>query len=134
MKEDLADWLTRPLSKHIPTLHPVPHAEEWYRQWVDHPDLDEYWKQNGYYFEGFYADYPDVPIFHLGGYYDFLTLGTCRNYHGLKAIKNSTQFLLLGPWTHGPMNARFSWQARSSSASQRLSIGTQSGSHSSISS
>jgi putative CocE/NonD family hydrolase len=110
MKEDLADWLTRPLAKHIPALRTVPHAEEWYRQWVDHPDLDEYWQQNGYYFEGFYADYPDIPVFHLGGYYDFLTLGTVRNYRGLRLTKSSTQFLLLGPWTHGPLNARFSWQ------------------------
>jgi hypothetical protein len=109
-KADLATWLTRPLSEHFRILRPVPHAEEWYRAWVDHPDLDDYWKQNGYCFEGFHDAYPDVPIFHMGGYYDFLTLGTIRNYVGLVAAKSSPQFMLLGPWTHGPMNARYSWQ------------------------
>jgi len=109
-RKHLADWLTRPLCEHFRALRAIPHAEEWYRAWVDHPDLDDYWKQNGYYFEGVHQQYPDVPVFHMGGYYDFLTLGTVRNYVGLKAIKDSTQFLLLGPWTHGPVRSRPSWQ------------------------
>ncbi|HET9902310.1 MAG TPA: CocE/NonD family hydrolase [Xanthobacteraceae bacterium] len=109
-REQLAAWLTRPLSEHFRLLREVPMAEAWYRAWVDHADLDDYWKQNGYYFEGFYDRYPDVPVFHMGGYYDFLTLGTVKNYRGLKALKTSPQFLLLGPWTHGPLRARSSWQ------------------------
>ena len=109
-KADMVDWFTRPLSEHFRILRPVPHAEQWYRAWVDHPDFDDYWKQNGYYFEGHYGAYPDMPIFHMGGYYDFLTLGTIRNYAGLRAAKSELQFMMLGPWTHGPMNARYSWQ------------------------
>lgn len=106
----LRELLTTPICKHFRLFRSVPHAEEWYRKWVDHPDLDDYWKQNGYYFEGFYDAYPDVPGFFMGGYYDFLTLGTVRNYSGLKALKSSPQFLLLGPWCHGPVNARKTWQ------------------------
>jgi putative CocE/NonD family hydrolase len=109
-RSQLAQWLTRPLSEHFRLFRLVPEAEKWYRAWVDHPDFDDYWKQNGYYFEGFHADYPDVPVFHMGGYYDFLTLGTVRNYAGLKKAKTSPQFLLLGPWTHGPLRSRSSWQ------------------------
>lgn len=106
----LRSWLAIPMSKHLRLLRPVPHAEEWYRNWLDHPDLDDYWKQNGYYFEGHYDDYPDVPGFFMGGYYDFLTLGTVRNYVGLSELKDSPQFLFLGPWCHGPLNARKTWQ------------------------
>jgi putative CocE/NonD family hydrolase len=109
-KEQLAAWLTRPLSEHFRIFRSVPHAEAWYREWVNHPDFDDYWKQNGYYYEGFHDAYPDMPVFHMGGYYDFLTLGTVKNYVGLKARKKSPQFLLLGPWTHGPVRARSSWQ------------------------
>lgn len=108
--DQLWEWLAVPMSRHPRLFREVPHAERWYREWLDHPDLDEYWKQNGYYFEGHYDDYPDVPVFFVGGYYDFLTLGSVRNYVGLSARKDSPQFLLLGPWCHGPLNMRKTWQ------------------------
>jgi uncharacterized protein len=109
-KAHLRAWLAQPLFKHLRLLRPVPHAQEWYRNWVQHPDLDDYWKQNGYYFEGFYDRYPDVPAFFLGGYYDFHTLGVVNNYTGLRSRKEAPQFLMLGPWCHGPVRARKSWQ------------------------
>jgi putative CocE/NonD family hydrolase len=105
-REDMFEWLKLHPDKHDRLFRDFPNAQQWYRDWLDHPDMDDYWKQNAYCFEGFYEDNVDIPAFFLGGYYDFCELGTVTNYEGLAAAKDSPQYLMLGPWCHGPLNAR----------------------------
>ncbi len=96
------EWMRQPLFKHLQLLEDVPLAKQWYKAWIDHPDYDDYWKQNGYNFEGFYDRYPDVPVYFLGSWYDFFIKGTIRNYLGLSAIHKTPKLLTVAGSAHGP--------------------------------
>jgi putative CocE/NonD family hydrolase len=47
------------------------------------------------------ADYRDVPVLHLTGWYDSWTRQVTMNYEALSKAKSSPQRLTIGPWTHG---------------------------------
>jgi putative CocE/NonD family hydrolase len=85
-------------------------ALKWYSDWVEHQDYDDYWKQNGYSFEGFHHKFPDIPIYYFGGWYDFHNRGTINNYMCVAKIHRSPTFLMIGPWCHGAAAARLTWQ------------------------
>ncbi len=95
----LAAWLKAAPLKRTSPLRFTPTYQEWYADWRAHPDSDEYWKQNGYNFEECHADYPEIPICFLGGWYDIFKRGTLRNFAGLSQRKAYTK-LIMGPWTH----------------------------------
>ena len=73
-----------------------------YRDWLAHPDLDDYWRRWRI------ADhYPrlDLPAFHTGGWHDIFLGGTLRNYTGMRAAAatpgaRAAQRLVVGPWSH----------------------------------
>jgi len=109
-QKNMFEWMRKPLSKHFQLLEEVPMARQWYMDWVNHPDYDDYWKQNGYNFEGFYDRYPDIPIYFMGGWYDYFTLGTIRNYVGLSQIHESPTLLTMAGSRHGPSPATQSVQ------------------------
>jgi len=104
-QDNQLEWMRKPLSKHFQLFEEVPMARQWYMDWVNHPDYDDYWKQNGYNSEGFYDRYPDIPIYFMGGWYDFFVLGTIRNYEGLSKIHNSPTLLTVVGSSHGPSRA-----------------------------
>lgn len=109
-EENIRGWFEKPLSKHIDLFKEVPLAQKWYSDWVHHQDYDDYWRQNGYSFEGFHQNYPDIPSYYYGGWYDFHNRGTINNYTGVVKIHKSPTFLMIGPWCHGPGAARQTWQ------------------------
>lgn len=43
----------------------------------------------------------DVPVLHIGGWYDVFLSGTLRNFMGMRERGHRDQRLLIGPWTHG---------------------------------
>ena len=43
----------------------------------------------------------DLPALHIGGWYDVFLRGTIRNFLGMRAKQPESQYLLIGPWTHG---------------------------------
>lgn len=82
----------------------------YFRDWLDHPSYDSYWKQLS--IEEQY-DKICVPAYHTGGWYDVFLRGTLRNYMGIKAhgcneSVRRAQRLLIGPWAHGPYDGRMS--------------------------
>lgn len=103
-QENLLQWFEEPLSQHFQVFEEVPMAKQWYMDWVNHPDLDDYWKQNGYYFM-YYDRYPDIPMYFMGGWYDFFNIGTIRNYSGLSSIQEYPKLLTMFPSAHGPSRA-----------------------------
>ena len=106
VQQNMYSWFSAHPEKHKRLFRDVPNALQWYDDWLAHPDLDEYWKQNAYYFEESYDQYPDVPAYFMGGFYDFCELGTVTNFEGVRATARSAPtFLMLGPWCHGPHNA-----------------------------
>jgi len=54
----------------------------YYEDWLSHPDYDDYWKQ--WSIEENFSKIA-VPMLQVGGWYDIFSLGTLRNYMGVKA-------------------------------------------------
>src|SRR4051794_40296998 len=74
----------------------------YYREWLEHPDYDDYWR----------ALAPKeshgnitVPTLNIGGWYDLFLGGTIANYLGMKQRGATdaarTPRLIIGPWAHG---------------------------------
>ncbi len=53
----------------------------YFKDWLAHPNFDEYWKQIS--IEDHYAQI-QVPVYHLGAWYDIFLGGTLKNYMRLK--------------------------------------------------
>jgi len=73
-----------------------------WRDWFDHPTLDDYWKEQSYQDQLLEAT---VPILHVSGWYDDVLVGTTENYvnlttRGASADARTKQWLLIGPWGH----------------------------------
>jgi hypothetical protein len=93
-----------PLSAY-PTLRWAPGWQYFY-DWLDRNQDGPYWWQqsvglNHYRFQ--------VPVYHLGGWYDLFLKGTLENFQGLRknagtALSRDNQKLVIGPWIHGPTN------------------------------
>jgi len=70
--------------------------------WIAHPDYDSYWKALA--IEERYGDVK-VPVFNIGGWYDFFSIGTPLNFIGMRERGGSelgrrNQKMLMGPWVH----------------------------------
>lgn len=73
------------------------HIQAW-RDWFDHPALDDYWKEQSYQ-ESLLKS--DVPTLHVSGWYDDVLVGTTENYVNLTTRgAREKQWLLIGPWGH----------------------------------
>lgn len=74
-----------------------------YRDWLEHPVLDDYWRALS-----IDASYGEVlvPALNIGGWYDIFLGGTLENYTrmrregGSESARMGTR-LLVGPWAHG---------------------------------
>ncbi len=97
-------WMRLPAPRHLELFHDVPETAAWYRDWMVHPDYDDYWKQPGLNLKEHYGRYADVPVYVLGGWYDYFLGGTLRAFMGLKAATTTPKKLIVGPWIHGPQN------------------------------
>ena len=77
----------------------------YYRDWVAHPEDDDYWRRWNISRRHHSLD---LPALHRGGWYDIFLGGTLRNFTGMRAHAPSEaartgQRLLVGPWFHnGP--------------------------------
>jgi putative CocE/NonD family hydrolase len=66
-----------------------------WRDWLDHPTRDEYWKSQAY--QERLKD-STIPMLHISGWYDDVLVGTTENFANLRGRTN--QFLMIGPWGH----------------------------------
>ena len=69
----------------------------YYVKWLGHPNRDGFWDSIRPSLD--YAAF-DVPMLHLGGWFDIFGNGTIRNFQGLHAAANGPQHLWMGPWAH----------------------------------
>ena len=74
----------------------------YFRDWVDHPDYDDYWRALA--INERYQDIK-VPVLQIGGWYDFFATGTMNNFVGMRARGGSdrargNQAAVMGPWIH----------------------------------
>lgn len=100
-QEHLYDWYTAlPLRKGLNPLSAAPAYEAYYLDESTHSDDDAYWHTLSMAWEPYYKQTADIPMLHIGGWYDIYLRGTIENWQELSKLKKSPQRLIIGPWTH----------------------------------
>jgi putative CocE/NonD family hydrolase len=79
------------LRQHAPDSH--------YHDWLDHPEPDDYWRKLS---PSTYFQDIDLPILHIGGWYDTYLRGTLKLYQEMASRSRFPQHLIIGPWAHLP--------------------------------
>jgi hypothetical protein len=70
-----------------------------YHEWLLHSTPDEYWEQIS---PKRHLQDVDLPMFHIGGWFDTFLRGTLHCYKDFAARSAYRQQLIVGPWTHLP--------------------------------
>ena len=89
-----------PLRPGTTPLRLVPRYENWLIEALSHGDNDAYWKDVGVDVVDHVAEYKDIPVYHLTGWFDSNLGGTSLNWIALSKTKHN-QKLIIGPWWHG---------------------------------
>ncbi|HBL12334.1 MAG TPA: S15 family X-Pro dipeptidyl-peptidase [Cyanobacteria bacterium UBA11162] len=93
-------------SRNLPFYEPSPRFSEslrkyapnsFYYEWLNHPEAGNYWQQRSPNLQGV-----DLPMLHIGGWFDPYLRGTLRLYKEMAARSTFFQYLLVGPWAHLP--------------------------------
>jgi len=91
-----------PLYDRVPSLNEclrkfAPNA--FYHEWLEHSKPDEYWEQIS---PKRYLQEVDLPMFHIGGWFDTYLRGTLNLYKDMLMRSGERQQLVVGPWEHLP--------------------------------
>jgi uncharacterized protein len=74
--------------------------ESFYHDWLANSQADAaYWQELS---PKSYLQAVDLPMFHIGGWFDSYLRGTLHLYQDLAARNSKPQHLLVGPWAHLP--------------------------------
>jgi hypothetical protein len=73
--------------------------DSFYHDWLAHPQPDEYWEKRS---PRRYMEAVDLPMLHIGGWFDTYMSGTLRFYREMAARSRFLQYLVVGPWAHLP--------------------------------
>ena len=76
-----------PLRKGLSPLSLAPNFESYFLNEATHSDYDAFWKRLGLNWEEYYDQTADVPMLHVGGWFDIFLRGTIKNYVELSARK-----------------------------------------------
>ena len=90
-----------PIRPGMTPLRVVPEYEAWLVEGLRSGPEAPFWQIKGMSVVDHVADYRDVPVLHLTGWYDSWTRQVTMNYEALAKAKKSPQRLMIGPWTHG---------------------------------
>lgn len=90
-----------------PLIEAVPHADSfapYYIEWLKHDTYDQYWSAKSV---THLLKNIDLPVFHIGGWYDIFVSGTIGSYIELSNLAQADanrgkQKLVIGPWHHLP--------------------------------
>ncbi len=74
--------------------------DSFYHQWLNNPNPNaEYWQKRS---PKYLLDNVDLPMLHVGGWFDPYLRGTLNLYQAMIAQSKQPQHLLIGPWAHLP--------------------------------
>ena len=105
-RERVQDWYSAlPLREGLSPLSVAPEFESYLLAEWRHGDYDDVWRAIGINWEEYYDQTADVPMVHVGGWYDIFLRGTIGNFTALRERGRAPQWLIIGPWTHSG-NAR----------------------------
>ena len=100
--EKIADWYQAwPFRKGLNPLSIAPNFEAYILEEVTHGDYDDFWKKTGINWVEYFDQTADVPMVHVGGWYDIFLRGTIQNFQELQSRHKTPKWLIIGPWTHG---------------------------------
>ena len=106
--EGPADWFpTTPFRKGENPLSAAPNFEDYYLEMQNHGDYDDYFRGIGRNWAEYYAASSDIPMLHVGGWYDSYAPGTIQSFLELSRVKSAPMTLVMGPWTHGGNSRSF---------------------------
>ena len=106
-KEAVPELAYEKILKHLPLstgdLRSANYAVKHYRDWIEHPSYDDYWKAIS---DEERFDKVKVPIHTSGGWFDIFLAGTINGYTGMRARGGSPDArsktrMVIGPWGHG---------------------------------
>lgn len=98
-----------PLRAGATPLKFAPDYETWLIEAMKHGDNDAFWADMGSSVVDHVAQYQDVPVMHLTGWYDSWGAQVANlNYVELSKAKKQKQRLIVGPWTHAGQGTSFS--------------------------
>jgi uncharacterized protein len=101
-----------PLRAGTTPLKLAPEYETFLIEAMRHGDYDDYWKNAGSSVVDHVAEYKDIPVYHVSGWYDSWALQVANlNYVELARAKKGPQRLIMGPWTHGGQTDSFAGEA-----------------------
>lgn len=99
--EGPADWFPdTPFRKGENPLSGAPNFEDYYLEMQNHGDYDEYFRGIGRNWTEYYEQTANIPMLHVGGWYDSYAPGTLQTFVALYRDKTEEVSLLMGPWTH----------------------------------
>ena len=95
IRDGLDPLWTLPLSQ-LPGISAA-NVAPWWATWLEHERRDGYWADVAP-----RRDYGafQVPIMHVGGWFDIFGSGVVRNYAGITGAGRTDQQLVVGPWGH----------------------------------
>jgi uncharacterized protein len=96
-----------PLRSGTTPLKFAPDYEKWLVEAMRHGDYDAFWANMGSSVVDHIAEYQDVPVYHVTGWYDSWAQVANLNYVLLSKAKKSLQRLIVGPWSHGGQGVSF---------------------------
>lgn len=88
-----------PIRPGLTPLKLSPEYESWLVQAMRHGANDDFWRQNNIIDHA--ADYKDMPVYLVGGWYDSWAGNTTANFRALTPVLKSDVYLIMGPWIHG---------------------------------
>ena len=101
-QEGPADWFPMtPFRKGENPLSAAPNFEDYYLEMQNHGDYDDYFRGIGRNWAEYYEASSDIPMLHVGGWYDSYAPGTIQSFLELSRVKSAPMMLVMGPWTHG---------------------------------
>ena len=100
---EIESWNRRLPLKSCPPLEGL---ADWSFEWLEHPEDGPFWWATNVSHK---FREVDVPILHLGGWFDFFPRSTLRCFQGIRAQGRSAacrdnQRLVMAPWIHGAKN------------------------------
>ncbi len=90
--------MTDPVDVRSPLLQKLA-PDSYYHDWLAHPEPDDYWHQLS---PQRYLQDVDLPMLHIGGWFDTYMRGTLRFYQEMSDRSQFPQHLWVGPWSHLP--------------------------------